>query len=423
MRVLIVGCGLAGLAAALSLTSNANDDDDVHITIVECRSDLESRGATFGLQTNGQNALNEIAGVVGDDQTSKMLDKLKSEGLLIPMSGGYMLPWWKVRDVLLEEVKAREDKIKIHLGVLIDTVTEKYDGSYVATFKNDNLQIDADLIIGADGVHSCVRREILSLPQAKGSGAYVWRGSVDTNTSSSDKLIQMQKYPIAKFINFGEGMILAYFNFHSKVEAQTAWVFTVRANLLPDNVNIDCGTTTPIDLIKAHMDNTDENGDEELTEAYELAMTVFNNTHQPSDLTWSSEMAVVDLNQEDIGWGGNGRITLIGDAAHAVRPASGLGGSLAFEDAAALGRFISRSNTNSVASIEEQLRAFEKIRLPRCKSISNDQSIRAELSYKLGFSEVPSWDPAYAKWIAEGIDSTPEPPFSETDVFAGLLSD
>lgn len=421
MKVLIVGCGLAGLAAALSLTSN--DDDEVHITIVERRSDLESRGATFGLQINGQKALNEIAGVVGDGQSSAMLEKLKSAGLLIPSSNGYMLPWWSVRDVLLEEVKTREDKIKIHLGVSIDTVSEKDDGSYVVTFKDDNLLIDADLIIGADGVHSHVRREILSLPKPTPSGAYVWRGSVDTNAGSNDKLKQMQEYPMGKIIKFGEGMIVAYFNFHPKVVGQTAWVFTARANMLPDNVIIDCGTTTPIDLIKAYMDSADGNGDEELKENCDLAMLVFGNTHQPSDLTWSSEMGVVDLNQEDIGWGGKGRITLIGDAAHAVRPASGLGGSLAFEDAALLARYIARSNTSSATSIEEQLRAFEKIRLPRCKSISNDQTIRAELSYKVGFGGVPSWDPAYEEWVQEGIDATPEPPVSEMDVLAHLLSD
>jgi 2-polyprenyl-6-methoxyphenol hydroxylase-like FAD-dependent oxidoreductase len=422
MRVLIVGCGIAGLAAAISLTSN--EDDDVHITIVERRSDLDSRGATFGLQINGQNALKAIAGVV-DDKPCKMLEKLASEGLLIPSTKGYMLPWFKVRDVLLEEVKAREDKIKIHLGVSIDTVTEKDNGSYIATFKDDSLQIDADLIIGADGVNSYVRREILSLPRATGSGAFVWRGSVDTNAnnSSDDKLKQFQEYPIAKMTNFGEAMIMTYFNFHPKVEGQVAWVFTVRASMLPDTIKIDCGNTTPIELIKAYMDNADVDADEGLKETYELAMTAFNNTHQPSDLTWSHEMAVVDLNQNDIGWGGKGRITLIGDAAHSLRPASGLGGSLAFEDAALLARYIARSNTSSAASIEEQLREFEKIRLPRCKSISNDQSIRSELSYKLGFGAVPTWDPAYAEWIKDGIDSTPEPPVSEMGVFAGMLSD
>jgi 2-polyprenyl-6-methoxyphenol hydroxylase-like FAD-dependent oxidoreductase len=428
MRVLIIGCGLAGLATALSLSSSS-DDDDVYathaheITIVEKRSDLESRGATFGLHINGQNALSEIEGGVGAKMTSNILAKLQSEGILMP-SGGYMLPWWKVRDALLEEVQAREEKIKIHLGVSIDSITEKDNGSYLATFKGSNMQIVADVIIGADGVNSYVRRDILKLPPAKPSGVYVWRGSIDTNASSSDDLKEMQEYPIGKFMKFGEAMILSCFNFHEKVDGQLAWVFTVRANMLPsDHINIDCGTTTPIDVIKAYMEEVDDgNDDEELKENYKLAMIAFGNTHQPSDLTWSSEMAVVDLNQDDIGWVGKGRITLIGDAAHSIRPANGLGGSLAFEDAALLGRYISRSNTSSSTSIEEQLRAFEKIRLPRCKSISNDQSIRSKLSYTLGYG-VPAWDPAYAEWISDGVDATPEPPVSEVDVFADFISD
>ena len=128
----------------------------------------------------------------------------------------------------------------------------------------------------------------------------------------------------------------------------------------------------------------------------------------------------MDLTHEEIGWGGKGRITLIGDAAHSLRPASGLGGSLAFEDAALLGRYIARGDSSDV---EERLRAFETIRLPRCRSISNDQSMRSNLSYEIGFGRVPPWDEAYAQWIDDGIDATPEPPVSEMDVFAGLISD
>lgn len=435
MKVLIIGCGLAGLATALSLSSikkeQDDDDDDIQITIIERRTNLDSRGATFGLQLNGQHALQEIAGV-------KVVDELKRAGVLIPSTGGYMLPWWKVRDVLLERVQEEaksnsSEKIQIHLGMSIDTVTEHEDGTYVVTFvkngkdEEEELQIEADLIIGADGVHSHVRQEILSLPKATSSGAYVWRGTVDTN--NTDDLKHMQEFPLSRLQKFGEGMILVYFNFHPKVEGQLAWVFTARANALPENVTIDCGTTTPIDLIQAFMDSTDgTNGDddeEELKENCELAMLVFNNTHQPSDLTWSSEMGVVDLNNKEdiVSWGGKGRITIIGDAAHALRPASGLGGSLAFEDAALLARYIAKSNTSSAASIEEHLREFERIRLPRCKSISNDQTIRSELSYKVGFGGVPAWDPAYKEWVYGGIDSSPEPPVSEMDVLVDLLSD
>lgn len=92
MKVIIVGCGLAGLAAALSLTSSNNnndddDDNDIQITIVEKRQDLERKGATFGLQINGQNALNEISGS-SSGKNCAMLDKLITAGLLIPSSGG-----------------------------------------------------------------------------------------------------------------------------------------------------------------------------------------------------------------------------------------------------------------------------------------------------------------------------------------------
>ena len=56
---------------------------------------------------------------------------------------------------------------------------------------------------------------------------------------------------------------------------QIAWVVTVRVGMLPDNMTVDCGKNTPIDLIKAYMDSADGNADdEELKKNYELAMLV-----------------------------------------------------------------------------------------------------------------------------------------------------
>ena len=420
MKVLIVGCGLSGLATAISLTTHI---DDVQITIVERRSDLESRGAAFGLQISGQKALNEINGVA-DGTECDMLNTLKDKGLYVAFSGGHLLPWWAARDTLLKEVRTREEKIKIHLGVSIDDLIEQEDGSYVATFKYNELEINADVIIGADGVHSYVRREILSLPKAKSCGAHVWRGSLDTNNSDDERMKIIQEYPLAKFLELGGGGIkLSLFNFHPKLPGQSSWVFTAQSQMIKNQADIDCSTSTPVDLIQAYMDSLGEGCDKELKEECDLAAMVLNNTYHPSDLTWSSELSVVDMSADDATWGGKGRITLIGDAAHAVRPASGLGGSLAFEDAALVARYIARSNTRDSASIEEQLRAFEKIRLPRCKSISNDQSIRAELSYKVGYFGVPKMDPVYEEWINEGIDATPEPPVSEMEVYGELLSE
>eukprot|EP00985_Skeletonema_marinoi_P033182 scaffold40678_cov314-Skeletonema_marinoi.AAC.3 len=61
------------------------------------------------------------------------------------------------------------------------------------------------------------------------------------------------------------------------VVGQIAWVVTVRVGMLPDNMTVDCGKNTPIDLIKAYMDSADGNADaddEELKKNYELAMLV-----------------------------------------------------------------------------------------------------------------------------------------------------
>jgi hypothetical protein len=94
MKVIVVGCSLAGLSVALGLISK---DDTVSVEIVEIRDTFESRGSTFGLAPNGQIALEEIC--------PRVLEHLKSIGIFMQISNGYMLPWWEVRDSLLEEAR------------------------------------------------------------------------------------------------------------------------------------------------------------------------------------------------------------------------------------------------------------------------------------------------------------------------------
>jgi len=104
-------------------------------------------------------------------------------------------------------------------------------------------------------------------------------GGVDADNNAAagdgDMLKCLQEFPVGKLTQFGEGIIMAFFNFHPKVVGQIAWVVTVRVGMLPDNMTVDCGKNTPIDLIKAYMDSADGNADdEELKKNYELAMLV-----------------------------------------------------------------------------------------------------------------------------------------------------
>ena len=400
MMILIVGAGLAGLSTAISLAAKI---DDAKITIVERRKDFEARGATFGLAPNGQKALEEIA--------PDVLEDLKREGILMPSSGGYMLPWFKVRDALLNKVKGMPDRIALHMGVSLENVVEK-DESLIALFKDSDLVVEADVIIGADGVHSYVRTGILNLPPAEPTGAHVWRGSVDI--SDINGLKHFQKNDLASSAQFGDHMILFYFNFHSKTPGLVAWVFSVQDP--SGELGIKTGESTPLEMIRKYVESLDS-PDEAMQKQYADAKLVLENTKSTSDLKWSTQMAVVDLTAEE-GWGGKGRITLVGDAAHSIRPASGLGGSLAFEDAVLLGRLF--SDDKSGRDIAQRLRGFEQLRLPRCSSISNDQTLRSTLSYKL-HQKIPEWDKRYREWVFQGIDASPHPPVAEKEVFGDIL--
>ena len=399
MKILIVGAGLAGLSAAIAL---ANKVEDAKITIVERRNDFEARGATFGLAPNGQNALEDIAPDVRED--------LKHEGILME-TGGYMLPWFKVRDALLNKVKAMPDRIALYMGVSLEKVYEK-DESLIASFKDSDLVIESDVVIGADGVHSYVRTGILNLPAAKPTGAHVWRGSV--NISDIDDLKHFEKSNLATGGQFGDQIMLFFFNFHSKTPGLIAWVCSIQDP--SGKLGITTGETTPLDMIRKYMESL-ENPDNATLKQYADAKLVLENTKSTSDLTWSTQMAVVDLTAKE-GWGGKGRITLVGDAAHSIRPASGLGGSLAFEDAVLLSRIL--SDDKSGKDIAQRLRDFEEMRLPRCTSISNDQTLRSTLSYKL-HRKIPEWDGRYKEWVFLGVDAQSNPPVSEEEVFAEIL--
>lgn len=430
MRVLIAGCGLAGLATALGL---ATKEENIEIVIVERRDNLESRGATLGLARNGQLSLQEIA-------PSSVLENLKAIGIYMEMTGGYMLPWWKVRDVLMEtvqEISPYKDVIRIHLGCVIKEVKNldqdemplkvSFESSTSSsTFSSSTLhhqEQEFDVLIGADGVHSQIRTQILKLPPPVLSDTVVWRGSVDTNSVA--ELQYFQEYPVGKVFALGADSILACFNFHSQLPGIVAWVFSCRNAARKKIVS---GITTPLDILMEYQSTLTE-GEEQSSssvKATELrdAIRLLENTYHPSELTWSTEMAVVDLDffQDQERWGGKGRVTLIGDAAHSIRPASGLGGSLAFEDAALLSRALISPMVNSM-TIAERLARFEAQRLPRCQSISRDQTLRSTLAYKLGFNKVPAWDPAYEKWIWDGPNASSHPPVDERDVFSSILNE
>jgi 2-polyprenyl-6-methoxyphenol hydroxylase-like FAD-dependent oxidoreductase len=401
MNVVIVGCSLAGLSLALGLISK---HAAITVDIVEKSDSLDRRGATFGLATNGQIALQEIC--------PEVLEYLQTVGIAMQNSEGFMLPWWEVRDSLVKEARKHSDRISIHMGMQVQDVTE-FDDHVEVSFHNSDLVLQGSVLIGADGVRSYIRTQVLGLAPAVPSGAMVWRGSI--NVKEMPALSHLTDIGIGRLDNFGSKLLLFIFNFNEAEPGSIVWTASSK------ETGIVPGVTTPVDLLEQYLLESNYNDDPEMEATtrrkVEEAKLLFANS-LASDSTACSEISVVNLNS---GWGGKGRITLIGDAAHALRPASGLGGAMAFEDAVILSRMLTNWNssyssrtTGDDDTIMSTLRDFEAKRLPRVKNISDDQSMRAEMTYKKDISLLP-WTDEYRAWIYEGPDAASDPPVSSRD--------
>ena len=410
MHVIIVGCGLAGLALALGLLSN--DNDIITIDVIEKSENLsERRGATFGLALNGQIALQEMC--------PQVLETLRTVGILMESKTSYMLPWWEVRDALLRAAQ-QDDRITIHSGMKIENVMD--DDTHVeVTFSNSNRILRGSVLVGADGVHSYIRTSVLGLPPSVLTGSVVWRGSMD---ASAIPLLHslLNNAREASLVAFGSKLLLFYFNFHKTMPGTIAWTASSMApGIVP-------GVTTPLDLIKAYQQDDSRSEVFPKTSKDDIATAIAVLNASPSSaVTTSSPLSVVDLDQQ-VGWGGKGRITLIGDAAHAIRPTDGQGGSMAFEDAAVLSRLLKgaaaasdmRASTlveTATMDADESctldaavlaLREFESKRMTRIKCISDDQTRRAEMRYKNVV--VPPWSDSFRDWVFAGPDAPMDPP-------------
>eukprot|EP00957_Ditylum_brightwellii_P042469 3215883-Ditylum_brightwellii.AAC.1 len=189
MQIIIVGGGIAGLAAAVGLTIKLKD---CTVILVEKRSNWAEQGSTLGLAPNGRVALRElIAGAATDVVDLNAL--LQENG--VPTSSehdGLMLGWWQLRDGLLDILRA-SDQITFHLGYVLQSMEDTEEG-VTATFSsseenNDEiLHIKGDILLGADGVNSMTRK-CLGLPPAEFSGTHVWRGKmlVDLEEAAASK--------------------------------------------------------------------------------------------------------------------------------------------------------------------------------------------------------------------------------------------
>lgn len=377
MHVIVVGAGPAGLAAALGMSSLGYTVD-----ILEKHASFDVRGSTLGLAPNGTMALEEIC------PNEDVLRTLVNLGLSIPgYKGVSVLGWWIIRDWLLERVE-KDVNITLYMGAKLISIDDTSDDSKVLVHCRD-LALEGDLVIGADGVHSQVR-SLLNLEPNVSTGYRVWRGTASADSEPVlEELLDKGVRPVHALWGTATCSI---FNHHPKLPKRLNWIVTARNN---DPVIIEKGinNTTPFDIAKPHWDETEQ-----------VMFTKLWKRSAENEVTKSFELFTAKL-PETVGggWGGRGRVTLIGDAAHAIRPTTGFGTALAFEDVAVLRRKLSLQQQQSMSRKEcqEVILDFENERLERVKVISDQQSEAAEAAHRGEKSK--TFTEEYKKWVYAGV--------------------
>jgi 2-polyprenyl-6-methoxyphenol hydroxylase-like FAD-dependent oxidoreductase len=343
MKAVVVGGGIAGPAAALALTKAG-----IESLVLECRPVVDPEaGSWFTVAPNGLDALRAI-GVLDAAQDEGVPSRvnvmygatgrrLGRVSLGRPLDNGLAALTMKrsVMAALLEREAERRD-ILVRRGAEVTSVTNA--GDRVEATLTDGTVFTADLLVGADGVHSRVRKAIdPQAPVARYVGLTNF-GGITRNTPIAGDL-----EPEAWHFIFGSQ---AFFGAHPTPAGEVVWFVNV-----PEP-----------EITRERRRNTT---DEEWVRR--LLSLVQDDAGPAAELIRTGRLELAGDNTHDLGhvptWS-RGRIVIIGDAAHAPSPSSGQGASMALEDAVVLAQTL-----RDHAEVPAAFAAYETARRERVERI------------------------------------------------------
>jgi salicylate hydroxylase len=344
--ILIAGAGLGGLTAALALIQRGH-----RVRIFEQAVELREVGAGVQLGANGTRLLIALGLEAAMQQvicaaTSKEI-RLGTTGQTWPTFDlgqtsveRFGAPYWMVHRgdfhrVLLDAVRqAAPDSIRPGNGCVgFDQTTDS-----VTLHLADGEHVAGDVLIGADGVHSRIRQQMFGQGKAHFTGVMAWRG-----------LVPMQRLPPhqrrlvgANWMGVG-GHVVTYplrrgelLNFVGAVERKD---WQVESWTEPGS-HEECLR----DLANWHED----------------VKTIIRNIDTP--YKWAL------LGRDPLDHYAQGRVCLMGDAAHPTLPFLAQGANMALEDAVVIARCLDRFD------LPEAFERYENARLQRTAAIVRGSS-------------------------------------------------
>ncbi|MGK7925672.1 MAG: FAD-dependent oxidoreductase [Spirulina sp.] len=248
------------------------------------------------------------------------------------------------RKAILEALLETIPQDCLHLNARFESAIQS-DRGVIARFQ-DGSHWEGDILIGSDGIASKVREYVVPGVKPFYLGDIVWRGITSDRDFCTD----------GNFIVYARGRGI-YANFFDLGSDRTHWGFFIEAE--PDE--LEMGKPRPDNLTIPP---------EELAKLPEDARAVIAST-PPEQITcrYSYDLNCLPRLYQ-------GRIVLIGDAAHAKSPTQALGMTSGWEDALSLSHHLAAS-----ANLDEAIANFQAERMP---IVHEYQQESREISLKIG---------------------------------------
>ena len=358
MDILIIGAGIGGLAAAACLLKDGH-----RVRVVEQAATLGEVGAGIQMSANAVKVLDHLGLRPAFEPTAVRPKAFEfrryDDGELlhrIPLGElheqAHGAPYFQIHRADLH--RALQDAVRaldpgaVTLGARATGIAEAADG--VSVNFTDRAPMQAELLVGADGIKSVVRRAIVGADAPQFTGQVAWRCTVPTAqippALRTDLVSTLwcgpKNHAVMYYLKNGE--LLNFVGCVERPDEEESW--TARRPWA--ELDEDYRGWHP--MVRAVIDAARRD------QCFRWAL----NNRAPT-MRWSSA-----------------RCTMLGDAVHATLPYMAQGAAMAIEDAAVLARALALPGP-----LAQRLQRYEGHRAPRTARVVHESTEMGEL-YHIG---------------------------------------
>ncbi|WP_353147464.1 flavin-dependent oxidoreductase [Pollutimonas bauzanensis] len=359
MKVIIVGAGIGGLTLALMLNQRGIDCD-----VFESVRELKPLGVGINLLPHATLQLQSLGLLDTLAETAietSALHYFNQHGHAIwqeprGVAAGYPVPQLslhrgELQMLLAQEVVKRLGASRLHTGMAFESLQQDAQGVTVRFRNRATNTVDdvrGDVLVGADGIHSTVRRFFFApFDHLRFSGRMLWRAVTDAAPYLDGRTMFMAGHQDQKFVCYPISEPL-----RQQGRSRINWIAELRVG-------------------QDELPSTDWNR--------EVDASVFADRFASWQWDWIDIPALIKgaeaiyefplVDKDPLPCWTQGRACLLGDAAHPMYPIGSNGSAQAILDAACLAARLQAIGKDHRSSVELALKEYEAERLPLTSGI------------------------------------------------------